>query len=59
MTYVYAAAMAGRTLAQRWPVYAQWVIWIWSSQVERVIAAVRERATELSQPTTTAPRASA
>lgn len=51
VTHVYAAAMAGRTQAAGWPIYEQWITWIWTGQVERVIAAVRERATELGPPT--------
>lgn len=51
VTHVYAAAMAGRTQTDGWPVYEQWITWIWNSQVERVIAAVRERATQLGEPT--------
>ena len=51
VTHIYAAAMAGRTLSEGWPIYEQWISWIWNSQVERVIAAVRERAAELGEPT--------
>jgi len=51
VTYLYAAAMAGRPESEGWPVYEQWITWVWNSQVELVINAVRERATELGAPT--------
>ena len=51
VTHVYAAAMAGRTQADGWPIYEQWITWLWNSQVDRVIAAVRARAAELGEPT--------
>jgi hypothetical protein len=37
LTYVYAAAMAGRTFAEGWPVYERWMGWVWGGQVRRVI----------------------
>ena len=51
VTHVYAAVMAGRTQAAGWSIYEQWTTWLWTSQVERVITTVRERAAELGQPT--------
>ncbi len=51
VTHVYAAAMAGRPESKGWPIYEQWITWIWNSDVKLVIAAVRERATELGEPT--------
>jgi len=35
LTYVYAAAMAGRTFAEGWPVYERWIRWVWGGQVSR------------------------
>jgi len=50
LCYVFAGAMAGRAMAEAWPVYCQWAQWLWSGQVEPVIAALRERQRELGQP---------
>jgi len=48
--YVFAAAMAGRPLREGWPIYCQWAQWVWSGEVQRVIAAVRLRQQELGLP---------
>jgi len=50
LCYVFAGAMAGRAMAEAWPVYCQWAQWLWSGQVELVIAALRERQRELGRP---------
>jgi hypothetical protein len=47
MTYVYAAAMAGRSFAAGWPVYERWIGWVWAGQVGRVIEELRPRHQEL------------
>jgi hypothetical protein len=51
LTYVYAAAMAGRSLAQGWPVYERWIRWVWAGQVSRVIEELTARQEELGQAT--------
>lgn len=43
LCYVFAGAMAGRAMSEAWPEYCQWAQWLWSGQVELVIAALRER----------------
>jgi hypothetical protein len=43
LCYVFAGAMAGRAMPEAWPEYCQWAQWLWSGQVELVIAALRER----------------
>jgi hypothetical protein len=48
--YVFAAAMAGRSLREGWPIYCQWAQWVWSGQVELVIAALRVRQEVLGVP---------
>lgn len=53
VTHVYAAAMAGRTQAAGWAVYAQWIGWLWSGEVSQIITALRERAESLGEPTET------
>jgi hypothetical protein len=40
LTYVYAAAMAGRAAADGWRDYRLWAQWLWGGQVELVIAAM-------------------
>jgi hypothetical protein len=50
LCYVFAGALAGRPLREGWPVYCQWAQWIWSGQVEQVIAALQLRQQELGPP---------
>lgn len=50
LTYVYAAAMAGRTKEEGGPVYLRWITWVWQGQVPRVIAELAARAAELGSP---------
>ncbi len=51
LTYVYAAAMAGRTFAEGWPVYERWIRWVWGGQVHRVIEELTARHEELGKAT--------
>jgi hypothetical protein len=50
LTYVFAGALAGRTFAEGWPIYTQWITWIWQGQVAKVIAELAERQAELGKP---------
>jgi hypothetical protein len=50
LTYAFAAALAGRTFAEGWPIYTQWITWIWQGQVAQVIAALAERQAALGKP---------
>lgn len=50
LTYVYAAAMAGQPTREGWATYHEWAQWVWSGQVATVIAALRERQTQLGTP---------
>jgi hypothetical protein len=56
LTYVYAAAMAGNALKEGWRAYRQWAQWVWSGQVNRVIAALELRQQELGKPTKETPK---
>jgi hypothetical protein len=56
LTYVYAAAMAGRALKEGWQAYRAWAQWVWSGQVDRVIAALEVRQQELGEPTKDTPK---
>ncbi len=50
LSYVYAAATAGRPRAAGWACYRQWIAWVWQGQVGRVIAALEGRQAELGWP---------
>jgi hypothetical protein len=52
ISYVYAAALAGRSHAAGWPVYVRWLQWVWQGEVQQVIEAVRQRQQEVGVPTT-------
>lgn len=47
LTYVFSAAMAGRSRAAGEPIYRRWITCIWQGQVQQVIAEVAARAAEL------------
>jgi hypothetical protein len=51
LTYVYSAAMTGQASKAGWQAYREWAQWVWSGQVERVIAALELRQQELGEPT--------
>lgn len=51
LTYVYGAAMAGRTFATGWPVYERWIRWVWGGQVCQVIEELRLRQQEVGKAT--------
>ncbi len=44
LTYVYSAAMAGRSRDEGSPVYICWITWVWQGEVTRVIAELAARA---------------
>jgi hypothetical protein len=50
LSYVSAAATAGRRPADGWACYRQWIQWVWQGQVTRVIAALEGRQAELGLP---------
>jgi hypothetical protein len=50
LTYVYAAAMAGRVRAAGWACYGQWITWVWQGQVTQVLTALEERQAEVGLP---------
>lgn len=47
ISYVFAAALAGRAFAEGWPHYVRWVTWVWKGEVEKVIAELAARQAEL------------
>ncbi len=50
LSYVYAAATAGRPRAVGWACYRQWIEWVWQGQVTKVRTALEERPVELGLP---------
>lgn len=48
--YVFAAATAGRSLAEAWSEYCQWAQWLWEGATSTLIAAVSQRAQMLGPP---------
>ena len=50
VTYLYAAAMAGRAREEGATVYRQWVSWLWQGELSKLIAAVAARQAELGLP---------
>jgi hypothetical protein len=50
LMYVYAAALAGRPAAEGWADYRDWAQWLWSGEVERVLAALQARQAEWGSP---------
>jgi hypothetical protein len=50
LTYVFAAAMAGRSREEGGVFYVRWITWVWQGEVVRVIAELAQRAVELGAP---------
>jgi hypothetical protein len=58
LSYVYAAATAGRPRAAGWTCYRQWITWVWQGQVARVLTALADRQAELGLPAKDEPETS-
>ena len=50
LSYVLAAALAGRPFAAGWPIHVRWIGWVWEGHVERMIAELAQRQAELGTP---------
>jgi hypothetical protein len=50
LSYVYAAAMAGRPFEEGWQTYARWMAWVWKGEVKRVIEELSQRQEEVGLP---------
>jgi len=50
LSYVFAAATAGRKFAEGWPVYVRWITWLWQGQPEHIIAELAQWQMELGAP---------
>lgn len=53
LSYVYAAAHAGRGKTEGWKCYVAWIRWVWQGQVGKVLAALGDRQAELGLPADT------
>ena len=51
LSYVFAAAMAGRPFGQGWAVYVRWIGLVWQGSVAEVITELERRQEELGLPT--------
>jgi hypothetical protein len=58
LSYVFQAAMAGRSFAQGWAAYTEWIAHVWAGQIELVIAALAQRQVECGPPTADEPETS-
>jgi hypothetical protein len=58
LSYVFAAAQAGRRFAAGWLCYRHWIAWVWQGKVALVIVALRERQAELGLPEKDEPQTS-
>jgi hypothetical protein len=58
LSYVYAAATAGRPRGAGWACYRQWIAWVWQGQVSQVLLALEERQAELGLPEKDEPQTS-
>jgi hypothetical protein len=47
LSYVFAAALAGRRALEGWEAYQQWIRWLWQGQVQDLLDALRARLAEL------------
>jgi hypothetical protein len=50
ISYLFAAALAGRPFVAGWRCYVRWVTWVWQGEVEKVIAELAQRQAELGSP---------
>ena len=50
LMYVYAAAMAGRSANEGWLSYRDWSQWLWSGEIDLLLAAMAERLQALGAP---------
>jgi hypothetical protein len=58
LSYVFAAALAGRGFQEGWNVYERWIQWVWSGAVEQVLAELAVRQAELGTPASDEPEGS-
>ncbi|MBV8267451.1 MAG: hypothetical protein JO252_14095 [Planctomycetaceae bacterium] len=50
LSYIFAAAMAGRGFGPGWEVYVRWISWVWQGHVLKVIKELEQRQADLGLP---------
>ena len=50
LSYVYAAALAGRVFEEGWECYQKWIAWVWKGEVSKVIEELGKRQEEVGTP---------
>jgi hypothetical protein len=50
LTYVFQAALAGRSFAVGWAAYTEWIGQLWAGQIEPIVAALAHRQAALGPP---------
>jgi len=50
LSYVFAAALAGKPFAEGWKSYQEWIGWVWEGRVGKVIEELQRRQEELGKP---------
>jgi hypothetical protein len=50
LTYVFTAALAGRSFAAGWAAYTEWIGQVWAGQIEPVLGALAARQAEVGLP---------
>ncbi|WP_410970401.1 hypothetical protein, partial [Salmonella sp. SAL4458] len=50
LSYVFAAATAGRPFASGWECYRKWINWVWKGEVTRVIEDLQKRQEQVGRP---------
>jgi hypothetical protein len=58
LSYVFAAALAGRSFKEGWEIYERWIQWLWSGTPQKIIAELAARQAELGMPTMDEPAGS-
>jgi len=58
LSYIFAAALAGRKFAEGWAVYRQWIQWVGQGDVAQVIEALAERQAAVRTPLADEPETS-
>jgi hypothetical protein len=50
LSYVFHAALAGRSFEAGWAAYQRWIRWVWSGEVEKTLVELAQRQAELGAP---------
>lgn len=58
LSYVFAAALAGRSFKEGWALYERWIQWLWSGMPEKIIVELAARQAELGVPLSDEPAGS-